>query len=100
MPVGDKLHVVSASCSPYSLLWRTHCLARMMRPSLLHGILWQQCQAELSTTQSVHADLKDLLPKADIVVILVPLTPETHHLVDANFLATMKQGAMLVNAGR
>ena len=34
------------------------------------------------------------------MVILVPLTPETHHLVDANFLATMKQGAMLVNAGR
>ncbi|CAK0759703.1 hypothetical protein CVIRNUC_002718 [Coccomyxa viridis] len=52
--------------------------------------------------EGVHsmADLKDLLPKADIVVILVPLTPETHHLVDANFLATMKQGAMLVNAGR
>ena len=34
------------------------------------------------------------------MVILVPLTVETHHLVNADFLATMKQGAMLVNAGR
>ncbi|CAL5227040.1 g9937 [Coccomyxa viridis] len=52
--------------------------------------------------EGVHSmsELKALLPKADIVVILVPLTPETHHLVDADFLATMKQGAMLVNAGR
>ena len=48
----------------------------------------------------LHAELKTLLPEADIVVILVPLTPETHHLVDADFLANMKQGAMLVNAGR
>ena len=48
----------------------------------------------------LYAELKSLLPKADIVVLLVPLTPETHHLVDADFLASMKQGAMLVNAGR
>lgn len=47
-----------------------------------------------------YAELNTLLPKADIVVILVPLTAETHHLVNADFLATMKQGAMLVNAGR
>lgn len=51
-------------------------------------------------TQAVHAELQTLLPRADIVVILVPLTPETHHLVNANFLATMKRGAMLVNAAR
>ena len=55
---------------------------------------------DLLEAQSVHAELNALLPKADIVVILVPLTPETHHLVDARFLATMKRGAMLVNAGR
>ena len=47
-----------------------------------------------------YAELNTLLPKADIVVILVPLTAETHHLVNTDFLATMKQGAMLVNAGR
>ncbi|RRR96831.1 2-hydroxyacid dehydrogenase [Glycomyces terrestris] len=45
-------------------------------------------------------DLPDLLPKADVVVIIVPLTPETERLVDAAFLARMKDGALLVNAAR
>jgi phosphoglycerate dehydrogenase-like enzyme len=45
-------------------------------------------------------DLPDLLPKADVVVVIVPLTPETENLVDAAFLAQMKDGALLVNAAR
>ncbi|GAA1680449.1 2-hydroxyacid dehydrogenase [Glycomyces endophyticus] len=45
-------------------------------------------------------DLPDLLPKADVVVIIVPLTPATERLVDAAFLARMKDGALLVNAAR
>lgn len=46
------------------------------------------------------ADLPELLPQADVVVIIVPLTPETERLVDAAFLARMKDGALLVNAAR
>ena len=34
------------------------------------------------------------------MVVLLPLTPETRHIVDAGFLARMKRGALLVNAGR
>lgn len=45
-------------------------------------------------------ELDELLPTADIVVVLLPLTPETHHIVDAAFLAKMQRGALLVNAGR
>lgn len=50
----------------------------------------------------VHAlaDLPGLLPKADIVVVLLPLTTETRGLVDADFLARMHDGALLVNAAR
>lgn len=50
----------------------------------------------------VHAigDLPELLPDADVVVILVPVTDETRRLVDKDFLATMKDGALLVNAAR
>jgi phosphoglycerate dehydrogenase-like enzyme len=44
--------------------------------------------------------LPRLLPEADIVVDLLPLTPETQKLVDREFLASMKAGALLVNAGR
>src|SRR5215472_1431625 len=46
------------------------------------------------------ADLPGLLPSADVVVLLVPFTPETSGMVDAAFLACMKDGAMLVNAAR
>ena len=50
----------------------------------------------------VHAisDLPGLLPDADVVVLVVPGTPETRHLVDAGFLARMKPGALLVNLAR
>ncbi|HTZ89505.1 MAG TPA: 2-hydroxyacid dehydrogenase [Alloacidobacterium sp.] len=44
--------------------------------------------------------LLELLPAADVIVLIVPLTPETHHLIDAGAIARMKQGALLVNAAR
>ncbi len=44
--------------------------------------------------------LPDLLPMADVVVLLVPLTQQTQRLVDASFLARMKDGALLVNVAR
>jgi phosphoglycerate dehydrogenase-like enzyme len=45
-------------------------------------------------------DLAALLPGADVVVNLLPLTPETHGLVGAEILSWMRDGALLVNAGR
>lgn len=45
-------------------------------------------------------DLPHLLPQADAVVVLLPLTPETRGLVGRDFLSWMKPGALLVNAGR
>jgi len=44
--------------------------------------------------------LNELLGLADIVVLIMPLTSETYHLFDAERLARMKPGALLVNAGR
>ena len=50
----------------------------------------------------VHAmaDLPDLLPRADVVVLIVPGTTETRGLVDAGFLSRMRKGALLVNVAR
>ncbi|GAB7006156.1 2-hydroxyacid dehydrogenase [Nocardioides sp. AN3] len=50
----------------------------------------------------VHAieELPELLPTADVVVLIVPLTDETRGLVDADFLGRMKDGALLVNVAR
>jgi phosphoglycerate dehydrogenase-like enzyme len=46
------------------------------------------------------SELPALLPTADVVVVLAPVTPETIGMVDAGFLARMKDGALLVNAAR
>jgi phosphoglycerate dehydrogenase-like enzyme len=46
------------------------------------------------------ADLEALLPAADVVVLLAPVTAETIGMADAAFLALMKDGALLVNAAR
>jgi phosphoglycerate dehydrogenase-like enzyme len=46
------------------------------------------------------ADLPQLLPQADVVILIVPVTDETRGMVDAEFLAAMRDGALLVNAAR
>ncbi len=45
-------------------------------------------------------DLDELLPPADIVSVHVPSSPETVGLVDADFLARMRDGAILLNTAR
>jgi phosphoglycerate dehydrogenase-like enzyme len=44
--------------------------------------------------------LDSLLPQADVVVLLVPLTDQTRGLIDRRRLALLKPGALLVNAAR
>ncbi|MFG3209945.1 2-hydroxyacid dehydrogenase [Streptomyces tendae] len=45
-------------------------------------------------------ELPALLPRADVVILSTPLTEATRGLVDAEFLARMKDGALLVNVAR
>jgi phosphoglycerate dehydrogenase-like enzyme len=46
------------------------------------------------------ADLDGLLPAADIVVLITPLSAETRGLLDARRLALLPDGALVVNVGR
>ncbi|OZM74196.1 phosphoglycerate dehydrogenase [Amycolatopsis antarctica] len=56
----------------------------------------------MTSRDGVHGvgELPDLLPEADVVALMVPLTSRTRGMVDAGFLAAMPAGAMLVNASR
>jgi len=56
----------------------------------------QHARSDAVTPES----LPPLLPEADVVVDLLPLTPVTRKVVDAEFLSQMKAGALFVNAGR
>ncbi len=47
-----------------------------------------------------YVDLDTLLSDADVVSIHCPLTPQTHHLIDADAIDRMKGGVMLINTSR
>lgn len=56
-----------------------------------------EVEAELGIS---FRDLDELVREADVLVLVVALTPETRHLIDARRLAAMKPTAVLVNAAR
>ena len=47
-----------------------------------------------------YVALAELLAQSYIVSLHCPLTPETHHLIDASAIAQMKPGVMLINTSR
>ncbi len=47
-----------------------------------------------------YVDLPELFRASDIVSLHCPLTPETHHLIDASAIAQLKEGVMLINTSR
>jgi D-lactate dehydrogenase len=47
-----------------------------------------------------YVPLNELLTQADIITLHAPLTPQTHHLIDAQAVAQMKRGVTLINTSR
>src|SRR3546814_466520 len=47
-----------------------------------------------------YVPFPELMERSDIVTIHCPLTPQTHHLIDANSLKLIREGAMLINTSR
>lgn len=56
---------------------------------------------ELEATMGItYASKEDLLEQSDFVVVMTPLTPETHYLMGAKEFDQMKKSAILINASR
>jgi len=74
-------------------------IERMLEP--FHVELTRVARTARSNPE-VHAvsELDILLPQAEIVVLILPDTPDSHGLIGAPQLALLPQGALLVNAAR
>lgn len=46
------------------------------------------------------AGMDELLGKSDVVILHMPLDASTHHVVNRDFIARMRQGAILINVSR
>ncbi|MDO4633259.1 MAG: phosphoglycerate dehydrogenase [Eubacteriales bacterium] len=57
----------------------------------------EKAAAELGVTMTTR---EEVITKSDIVSIHIPATPETHHLFNAETIASMKDGAYLINPAR
>jgi len=55
---------------------------------------------ELEKMDADKVELPELLAHSDIVSLHCPLSPQTHHLINADSLASMKRGAFLINTSR
>ncbi len=54
----------------------------------------------LTAAGAAYTSLEALLSDSDIITLHCPLTPDTHHLIDAAALGRMKRGVMLINTSR
>ena len=74
---------------------------------ILHGFGCQLLGFDLKPDDALarelgvrYTDVGTIYREADIITLHIPLTPTSHHLVDAAAFADMKPGVMLINTGR
>ncbi|KLU03558.1 D-lactate dehydrogenase [Rhodopirellula islandica] len=75
-------------------------LARIMNGFGCRVLLYDPYPNEEAKQLGEYVALERLLAESDLVSLQCPLTPETHHLINADRLSKMKRGAMLVNTSR
>ncbi|MBD0301700.1 MAG: 2-hydroxyacid dehydrogenase [Tolypothrix sp. T3-bin4] len=55
---------------------------------------------ELEALGGKYVELPELFANSDIISLHCPLTPETHHLINAEAIEQIKSGVMLINTSR
>lgn len=78
-------------------------IAKRARAFDMNILYHSRSRAALAAEQSVQATYvskDELLAQADIVLLILPYTPQTHHFIGARELAQMKPSAVLINMAR
>lgn len=63
-------------------------------------LIAQRVGSDPAATEDGRTALDELLPQVDVLSLHCPLTPQTHHLINAQRLALMKPTALLINTAR
>ncbi len=76
--------------------------AAMLRPIGFRLLGWARTAKDLPGVDCRHGEdgLREVLGRAEILILVLPLTPSTENLLDARRLALLPRGACMVNAGR
>lgn len=63
---------------------------------------WSRTPRELTDVECFDGPkgLGDMLARSEILIVILPLTPETEDILDARRLALLPRGARIINAGR
>ena len=64
-------------------------------------IAWNRTEREEANKLNIkYVSLQDLMKQSDIISLHVPLTKETHHLINRDLLSLCKKDAILINTAR
>lgn len=86
---------IGRSCAVLAKAYGMRVLAQRRRPELCTS------DALVDEVFGTGADeLKRIAASSDYLVVAAPLTPDTRHMVNAEVLASMKPGCVIVNVGR
>lgn len=61
---------------------------------------WSRSPKSVEGVRCLSGEVEEALDGAQIVILLMPLTPDTKHTIDAQALSRMARGAFLLNPGR
>lgn len=78
-------------------------IARRARGFDMKILYHSRSRAAADVEKDAHAEYtgkEDLLRRADVVLLILPYVPQTHHFIGARELALMKPSAVLVNMAR
>ncbi len=98
--LGPELHGATVGVVGFGRIGQAFARrARGFEMKVLYASRRPKPEAEAALAAE-RVELDELLARADFVSLHTPLTPETHRLMNAERLARMKEGAVLVNTAR
>jgi len=93
---GRTMLIVGAGRIGQAMALRAHALG--MR--ILYVSRTTRWRFELAPLAARHVELDEGLALCDVLSIHTPLTPQTHHLINAESLALLKPSSILINTSR